>query len=287
MSDTNPFRYCGEYYDGETGTLYLRARYYDPRIGRFTQEDPVGAGLNWYTYCNGNPIGFFDPWGLAAVNIVDYAKAMGGTVEYYTNNDGKQCVHVTANGVTQSYTYYNSGNIDDTVLNARFGWDSFLTEADRAIEVGIYIFHGDLLKDFTIPINAALDITTAEANRRSQDFFGTGPLDYIWFILQVAPDADWDIKRPDSWNRTIGKNTYPGFGVQVWYQNWVMKPEELGNYTYGYIGAGLNLSLDMLYTGSFWAAGGPLLIFDIDKFIDEMYTDRHMIRRGFNRYHGK
>ena len=32
-------RYCGEYYDGETKTYYLRARYYDPNIGRFTQQD--------------------------------------------------------------------------------------------------------------------------------------------------------------------------------------------------------------------------------------------------------
>ena len=28
--DENPFRYCGEYYDNETGTYYLRARYYAP-----------------------------------------------------------------------------------------------------------------------------------------------------------------------------------------------------------------------------------------------------------------
>ena len=37
--DGNPFRYCGEYYDGETKTYYLRARYYDPDIGRFSQQD--------------------------------------------------------------------------------------------------------------------------------------------------------------------------------------------------------------------------------------------------------
>ena len=38
-ADTNPFRYCGEYWDTETGTYYLRARYYAPDIGRFTQAD--------------------------------------------------------------------------------------------------------------------------------------------------------------------------------------------------------------------------------------------------------
>ena len=37
--DENPFRYCGEYFDRETKTYYLRARYYDPTIGRFTQQD--------------------------------------------------------------------------------------------------------------------------------------------------------------------------------------------------------------------------------------------------------
>ena len=37
--DKNPFRYCGEYFDTETGTYYLRARYYDPNTGRFTQQD--------------------------------------------------------------------------------------------------------------------------------------------------------------------------------------------------------------------------------------------------------
>ena len=35
----NPLKYCGEYYDPESGLYYLRARYYDPVVGRFTQED--------------------------------------------------------------------------------------------------------------------------------------------------------------------------------------------------------------------------------------------------------
>lgn len=38
-SDVNIFRYCGEQYDAETGNYYLRARYYTPGAGRFTQED--------------------------------------------------------------------------------------------------------------------------------------------------------------------------------------------------------------------------------------------------------
>ena len=44
-SDTNPYRYCSEYFDKETGTIYLRARYYSPNHGRFTQLDPQETDL--------------------------------------------------------------------------------------------------------------------------------------------------------------------------------------------------------------------------------------------------
>jgi len=42
----NPYRYCGEYIDGETGFIYLRNRYYDPSIGRFISEDPYWNPAN-------------------------------------------------------------------------------------------------------------------------------------------------------------------------------------------------------------------------------------------------
>ena len=66
-SGTDPFRYSGEYYDAESGFIYLRNRYYDPSIGRFITEDPAQSGTNWYVYANNNPLIYIDPWGLYAV----------------------------------------------------------------------------------------------------------------------------------------------------------------------------------------------------------------------------
>ena len=86
VADTNAFRYCGEYYDAETGTIYLRARYYDPSIGRFTQRDTVVGeyndplSLNLYTYCQNNPVLGCDPtghawyhWAIGAAIVVGLA----------------------------------------------------------------------------------------------------------------------------------------------------------------------------------------------------------------------
>jgi RHS repeat-associated protein len=75
--DRNPFRYGGEYFDRETGMIYLRTRYYDPRSSRLVSEDPIRDGLNYYTYCRNNPINFWDPFGLAPVGLRDAVK------EYY------------------------------------------------------------------------------------------------------------------------------------------------------------------------------------------------------------
>ena len=69
--DANPFRYCGEYLDKETGDIYLRGRFYNPAIGRMLSEDPVRAKLNWYIYCGNNPILYVDPSGLDYYIIYD------------------------------------------------------------------------------------------------------------------------------------------------------------------------------------------------------------------------
>jgi RHS repeat-associated protein len=80
-NDVNVFRYCGEYWDKETGTVYLRARYYSPSVGRFITEDSVWGkdadplSLNLYTYCYNNPVNGIDPTGHTYLPVsLDWGK---------------------------------------------------------------------------------------------------------------------------------------------------------------------------------------------------------------------
>ncbi|MGH7645053.1 MAG: RHS repeat-associated core domain-containing protein, partial [Gemmatimonadales bacterium] len=53
----------------DAGTLYRRARAYDPATGRFTQEDPIGpaGGVNLYGFADGDPLNYSDPFGLCTI----------------------------------------------------------------------------------------------------------------------------------------------------------------------------------------------------------------------------
>ncbi|CAX61338.1 RHS/YD repeat-containing protein [Erwinia billingiae Eb661] len=64
-----PLRYAGQYADKETGLHYNLFRYYDPGVGRFTVQDPIGlaGGDNLYAYAP-NPLSWIDPLGLTKCN---------------------------------------------------------------------------------------------------------------------------------------------------------------------------------------------------------------------------
>jgi RHS repeat-associated protein len=61
-----PLRMQGQYTEVETGLCYNTFRYYDPDIGRFISEDPIGlwGGVNLYAFAP-NTDGWVDPWGWA------------------------------------------------------------------------------------------------------------------------------------------------------------------------------------------------------------------------------
>ncbi|MFH2143114.1 MAG: RHS repeat-associated core domain-containing protein [Bacteroidota bacterium] len=60
-----PLGFQGKYYDSESGLNYFYHRYYNPALGRFISEDPIGlsGGLNLNSFVENNPINLEDPFG--------------------------------------------------------------------------------------------------------------------------------------------------------------------------------------------------------------------------------
>jgi len=60
----NPFAFTSYMADDISDMYFVQARYYMPQAGRFSAEDLVRDGFNWYTFCGNDPINFVDPDGL-------------------------------------------------------------------------------------------------------------------------------------------------------------------------------------------------------------------------------
>ena len=95
--NTNPFRFNAEYYDWETGFIYLRARYLNTATGRFLSEDPFWGihnmqdslanrmqSGNLFSFVMNNPIMWIDPTGLFAASVVE--RECGTIVRTFTRD---------------------------------------------------------------------------------------------------------------------------------------------------------------------------------------------------------
>lgn len=137
--DANPFRYCAEYVDLETGSVYLRARYYAPRIGRFTQQDTYAGdpkdplSLNLYTYGYNNPVRYSDPSGHIALSLILGGALVGAALGY----GGSLIGQLAAN------------NWDFSAVNTRSLWVSMgagaITGALAPFAMGATLFGSALL----------------------------------------------------------------------------------------------------------------------------------------------
>jgi RHS repeat-associated protein len=71
----NVYRYQGEAFDSETGLYYMRARYYDPTVGRFLNVDQMtDQGEHPYSYAAADPVNGHDPTGTQ--DVIEYSLLM-------------------------------------------------------------------------------------------------------------------------------------------------------------------------------------------------------------------
>ena len=86
-----------------TGLVFMRNRYYDTALGRFTQMDPIGVqgkDVNWYRYCGNDGINRTDPWGTsflgefwcAVLDVWDFTKY------YWTEGNGAEDIRNIGRG---------------------------------------------------------------------------------------------------------------------------------------------------------------------------------------------
>jgi RHS repeat-associated protein len=100
-----PFRYQGQYADMETGLYYNRFRYYDPEVGQYIQQDPIGLEGNnptLYGYVN-NPHAWIDPWGLNQCKIGSRIKENSQLIKEAERMGRNQAVQREANDLIRQF----------------------------------------------------------------------------------------------------------------------------------------------------------------------------------------
>jgi RHS repeat-associated protein len=114
------YGYTGRELDTETGLYFYRARYYDPMLGRFISEDPVGfsAGdTNLYRYVGNNATNFTDPTGTTISGWADdllngadqFAAGFGNVVSFGITNKIREQAYGKLATQNQEGLLYNFG----------------------------------------------------------------------------------------------------------------------------------------------------------------------------------
>ena len=107
----------------KNGLIYMRARYYSPNMRRFVNADIIhgeisdSTSLNRYSYVNGNPVSFVDPFGLSkedrgsskastnyyqAILVTDFSLPIVGHAEIYFLSDDGNIYWTEFNATAQS-----------------------------------------------------------------------------------------------------------------------------------------------------------------------------------------
>ena len=122
-----------------TGLYYMRARYYNPEIKRFINQDVLLGGiedstsLNRYSYVNGNPVNYIDPFGLEAqgANAFAIAKEIASYVPVLGNV-------ISAYDAIQAF---NKGDVKGGIINLSFAVPG-LGNVAKAGKLGVTGFKG-------------------------------------------------------------------------------------------------------------------------------------------------
>jgi len=167
---TNNYRYCGEQYDPDLGTYYLRApRYLDANMARFQTMDSVGgrqeetSSLHKYLYSEDDPVDKTDPSGQ---DTLDSEESPVDSSVFKHNLDVAERTGVPANAVTYHVLVVvpNNGRVYEPQTTVK--------TQNQALETGLHV--GDPMKIAVPPLlNPQKMVDDWASAPRAASFAGT------------------------------------------------------------------------------------------------------------------
>jgi RHS repeat-associated protein len=149
---TQPFKYVGQFgvMSEPNGFYYMRARYYDPKVGRFISEDPIGfdgGDVNLMAYVGNNPVNGIDPSGLYDdfMNTPMSDLDLGAAGIFYTPGYFGNVTNNYSNNIFNSADI-NIGTIDNFVSVSSITYN-YLKVTKIATPAGAAIWGADVLLD--------------------------------------------------------------------------------------------------------------------------------------------
>ena len=253
-------------------------RYYDPSIGRFVSEDPIRWGVNWYVYASSNPIRYIDPTGLFDFDTVLSLSNNRGVynddvkvLQYYLWQQGyytppqvpgvgtvwgffDQALATSITAWKNAMTPGSFGGVDFSGTVDLSWWirtgGIFRTELDRNAGVEISTQGFTQYYDISVPVANALARDVGMFEERSGNrFFSKNS----WFASMVGDNGVWNLKYRSNgvnrWEETLGI-TFWGYSTQMILNGAFVTVEDVGNITYGFLGAAMGFSQSWLNIGS-------------------------------------
>src|SRR5208283_2565444 len=131
------------------GQLYFNSRYYDPTIGRFLTEDPSRHGVNWYAYCENDPINKTDPTGRLPVDYVadvanTYAFQLFASTVYGEAGASSEAAQKAVGHVIENRVGQREWKALDTVSKVieKSGFDAYSQQTEQFTQAMKYLSSG-------------------------------------------------------------------------------------------------------------------------------------------------